>query len=57
MKQLIKETDATGKVWYYTKYNGNRVTEIRLDEGLALIDFYSFNPNKETLEVIREEKI
>lgn len=56
-KQLIKETDIKGVVWYKTMYNGIKVTEYTHDENIAIADFERFRPVKPSEEILMEEEI
>jgi hypothetical protein len=56
-KQLIKEVDIKGKVWYWTELDGEKVTPFSQNEEEAINEFNAFIPTVPTKEVIKEEEI
>jgi len=56
-KQLIKETDVNGLVWYYTRHNEIKVTPYTNDEKIAIVEFERFKPHLAKEEILMEEEI
>jgi len=56
-KQLIKELDHNGKVWYYTRLKGIKVTPYTNDEKTAIEEFNAAGTFEPSTEVIMEEEV
>jgi hypothetical protein len=56
-KQLIKQVDMNGSVWYHTVYNGIKVTPFTHDEEEAIKSFKEFKPVPPSISVMMEEEV
>jgi hypothetical protein len=56
-KQLIKEVDTSGQIFYFTQVNDVRVTPFTSNYKYALNDFVSYGKNIPSVEVLLEETI
>ncbi len=55
--ELIEEINVSGEIYYWSEYNGERVTPYSQDKQRALIYFNEFKPIIPSKEVIKSKDI